>query len=62
VHLFGFIIRIYYDARSSECQIHAGRIHLRKAQLLPVIKAGSNMTGTDLCVVELSTLKTDTCK
>jgi hypothetical protein len=22
VHLFGFIIRIYHDTRSSECQIH----------------------------------------
>ena len=22
MHLVGFIIRIYYDARSSECQIH----------------------------------------
>jgi len=24
VHLVGFIIRIYHDARSSECQIHEG--------------------------------------
>ena len=25
VHLFGFIIRIYHDARSSECQMHASK-------------------------------------
>ena len=36
VHLLGFIIRIYHDAPCSECQIRAGRVHLRMAQLLRV--------------------------
>jgi len=26
VHLVGFIIRIYHDARSSECQIHRAKV------------------------------------
>jgi len=29
VHFFGYIIRIYHDARSSECQIGKYSIHLR---------------------------------
>jgi len=33
VHLVGFVIRIYHDARSSECQIHI-RTHLERTDTL----------------------------
>ena len=42
MHLVGFIMRIYHDARSSECQIHAA-IGIRTHNL-------TRRAAADLCL------------
>jgi hypothetical protein len=37
MYLFGFIIRIYHDARSSECQIVFLCLQLSPCQLVPYL-------------------------
>ena len=49
MHLVGFIIRIYHDARSSECQIRCS-VDCVKRKLFQIIDSGIDGKRKRVCV------------